>query len=255
MVCDEWPVYGPRLDAWRSRRGGGVPDPADATICWVSDWLRRRVLERTGWAPRHETVTGSGIDLDDFALREPDDRRWRWRLLGVGRVEPRKGFAAAVEALAQLPAEATLHIAGPDDGSHADELRELGRAHGVADRLTFGAVRRSELAGVYAEADAVLFTSDWNEPFGLVPLEAMACATPVVAAPTGGAREFLVDGENCLAVPAADPTAIAAACRRLAADPALRQRLVAAGRRTAAERTTDRLAEVLERCHLEAVAR
>jgi glycosyltransferase involved in cell wall biosynthesis len=255
MVCDEWPVYGPRLDAWSARRGRPVPDPGDATLCWVSDYVRRKVTDVTGWQPRREDVTGSGIDLRDFPLRDVEDRPWRWRLLGVGRVEPRKGFRTAVEALALLPAEATLRIAGPDDGAHAAELRELAGELGVADRLTIAAVPRAGLAELYADSDAVLFTSSWNEPFGLVPLEAMACATPVVAAPTGGATEFLVDGTNCLAVPTGDAAAVAAACERLAADPALRRALVTAGLETAAGHTTDRLARVLERHHLEAARR
>ena len=254
MVCDEWPVYGPRLDAWSARRHRPAPDPGDATLCWVSDYVRDRVLGVTGWQPRHETVTGSGIDLDDFPLRPAQDRPWRWKLLCVGRVEPRKGFGAAVEALAALPPEATLRIAGPDDGAHAADLRRLAAERGVGDRLTIGAVPRAELADVYAEADAVLFTSSWQEPFGLVPIEAMACATPVVAAPTGGAREFLTDGGNCLAVPPGDATAIAAACHRLVADTDLRRRLVTAGLGTAAARTTDRLADVLEQWHLAAAA-
>lgn len=255
MVCDEWPVYGPRLDAWSARRGRPAPAPATSTICWVSDWLRARVLAHTGWAPSSETVTGSGIDTGDFPLRAGDDRPWRWRLLAVGRVEPRKGFTAAVEALAQLPGEATLRIAGPDDGANARELRSLAADLGVADRVTLGAVRRHDLAELYAAADALLFTSAWEEPFGLVPIEAMACATPVVAAPTGGAREFLVDETNCLAVPPRDPAAIAAACHRLASDDALRRRLVAGGRRTAAERTTDRLAATLDGWHRRAAQR
>jgi glycogen(starch) synthase len=255
MVCDEWPVYGPRLDAWSARHGLPAPDPGDATLCWVSDYVRTRVLDVTAWQPHRETVTGSGIDVSDFPLREPNARPWQWRLLCVGRVEPRKGFTAAVEALAQLPAEATLRIAGPDDGSHTAEIRRLAEDLGVSDRVTIGAVPRDQLATVYADADVVLFTSSWNEPFGLVPIEAMACATPVVAAPTGGATEFLVPDDNCLAVPPRDSAAIAAACRRLAEDAELRLRLVTAGLVTAAERTTDRLAEVLERAHREAAGR
>lgn len=273
VVCDEWPVYGPRLDAWLAlfaRRRGRVaapviramrgpstalPEPRDATFCWLSEFVRRRALDAAGWTPAHETVTYSGIDPIDFPVAAAPDRPWRWRMLGVGRVEPRKGFAAAVEALAQLPGEAMLRIVGPDDGEHRGELLRLASRLGVDDRVSFAAVPRAELRQVYASADALLFTSAWEEPFGLVPVEAMACGTPVVAAATGGAREFLVDEVNCLVVSPRDPGALAAAVRRLAGDATLRSRVVRGGLATAADLSVDRLAEVLERWHLAAADR
>ena len=272
VVCDEWPVYGPRLDAWLATGGrwrarlaaratglltglpAAMPAPRSATFCWLSDFVRDRVLAATGWRPAHETVTYSGIDPDDFPVTDDRDRPWRWRLLCVGRVEPRKGFATAVEALAQLPAEATLRIVGPDDGSHTAELTALAERLGVGDRVTFGAAPRSRLRDVYADADALLFTSAWQEPFGLVPVEAMACGTPVVAAATGGAKEFLVDEANCLVVPAREVDAVVAAVSRLADDAALRARLVAGGRATASGLGVDALADVMERWHLAAAA-
>jgi glycogen synthase len=266
VVCDEWPVYGPRLDGWlaasRRRRARfaapvvrgltrlstSLQEPQDATMCWLSEYVRGRCSTATGWRPAHETVTYSGIDTVDFPVTEPLQRPWQGRLLCVGRVEPRKGFATAVTALADLPG-ATLRIAGPDDGSHTAELTVLADRLGVGDRVTFGAVPRAELRDVYAGADALLFTSAWQEPFGLVPVEAMACGTPVVAAPTGGAREFLVDGDNCLAVPAGDVRAVVAAVGRLASDDGLRRRLALGGAATARDLTVDVLADVLERWH------
>lgn len=272
VVCDEWPVYGPRLDgwlAWFARRRGRVtapviramrgpstalPEPRDATFCWLTEFVRRRALDAAGWSPAHETVTYSGIDRVDFPVATVVERPWQWRLLGVGRVEPRKGFAAAVEALAQLPAQATLRIVGPDDGEHRRELLQLASRLGVDDRVSFAAVPRAELSEVYADADVLLFTSAWEEPFGLVPVEAMACGTPVVAAATGGAREFLADEVNCLVVPPRDPAALAEAARRLAGDATMRSRVVRGGLTTAAELTVDRLAEVLEEWHLAAAS-
>ncbi len=275
VVCDEWPVYGPRLDGWLAlfagavgRRVGavagrltGLPtrlvEPRRATYCWLSRFVRDTVLEATAWRPAHETVTYSGIDTGDFPLADSRagtdaGEPWRWRLLCVGRVEPRKGFATAVAALAQLPDAATLTIVGPDDGTHAAELLAQATRAGVADRLSFAVADRRDIAAHYRAADALLFTSAWAEPFGLVPVEAMACGTPVVAAATGGAREFLDDGANCLVVPAGDADGLAATVRRLAADPQLRSRLVRGGLATAADLTVDTLADVLEQWHLAA---
>jgi glycogen(starch) synthase len=273
VVCDEWPVYGPRLDAWTAwfarRRGRllapvvraatrlptALVEPRNATYCWLTDFVRRQVLDATGWQPQHETVTYSGIDPMDFPVTPADDRPWRWRLLCVGRVEPRKGFAAAVEALPLLPPQTTLRIVGPDDRRHREELATLATRLGVADRLDFATVPRSQLGQVYADADVLLFTSAWEEPFGLVPIEAMACATPVVAAATGGSREYLVDGGNSLVVPPGDPAALAAAVERLAADEALRARLRAGGNSVAERLTVDRLTDVLEEWHARAAGR
>lgn len=254
VICDEWPIYAPRIDRHAAFHRQRLPAPGNATICWVSEFVRDHVVAATGWAPARETVTHSGINLADFPLAAARDRAWQWRLLAVGRVEPRKGFAAAVEALAKLPAEATLRIVGPDDGAHGAELRRRAAELGVGARVSFDVVPRAQLRAVYDEADALLFTSAWEEPFGLVPVEAMARATPVVAVPTGGAREFLVDGTNCVTVAGNDGDLFSAAVRRLADDAALRSRVVVGGLSTAGALTTQRLADVLEEAHQAAIA-
>ena len=70
------------------------------------------------------------------------------------------------------------------------------RAAGLDVRF-LGAKPRAELRDVYAAADVVVFPVQWNEPWGLVPLEAMSVGRPVVASGTGGSAEYLRDGENC----------------------------------------------------------
>jgi glycosyltransferase involved in cell wall biosynthesis len=195
-------------------------------------------------------VVPLGVDRGDFPLRGIDERPWRGRLLCVGRVEARKGFEVAIRALVALPG-ATLRIAGPTDG-HLDALLAIARELGVADRITTGAVPRDRLAAVYREADALIFPSRWEEPFGLVPLEAMTQATPVIATRQGGSAEFLVDGVNCLAVPVDDVPAVVAAASRLAGDPVLRRRLAASGLKTAAVYDVQSFADRLEAIHLAA---
>lgn len=268
-VCDDWPLYGPRADAWSRRCAGwqrpflslaGVPtasaDLDRAGHAFVSAFIRDQLRQRTRWQFPRSEIVGSGVDTVDFPIASAGaDRPWKGRLLAVGRVEPRKGFATAVQALEFLPAETQLRIAGVAEPAHLADLHALARSVGAADRVQIEAVPRAALRQLYAEADAVLFPSSWEEPFGLVPLEAMTQATPVVATRRGGSAEFLVDGANCLAFPAGDPAALAAAVQRLAGDPALRLRLAEEGLRTAAGLTTDRLADVLERLHLAEVSR
>jgi glycogen(starch) synthase len=265
VVCDEWPIYGPHVDGWTRALASrprlarlvagatglptGLPPLDDCpAACFVSDALRRTVRARSPWRFPIAPVTYSGIDLGDFPPR-PSTPPWRWRLLYVGRIDPRKGVAQVIETLAACPAETTVDIVGRGDARHLAELRALAVELGVADRVRFSSRPRQEMAAAYGEADVVLFPSAWEEPFGLVPLEAMAVGTPVVATPSGGSAEFLVDGHNCVAVRAGDPVAMAHAVAHLATDPRLRDRLVAGGRATAQALTVEPLAEHLLAWH------
>jgi glycosyltransferase involved in cell wall biosynthesis len=114
-------------------------------------------------------------------------------------------------------------------------------------------VAPAAVAALYREADAVLFPVRWEEPWGLVPLEAMASGCPVLATGRGGSAEYLRDGENCLLAPVGDPAALAASVRRLATDADLRERLRAGGLATAAGHGEERFHQAIER-HLREVA-
>jgi glycosyltransferase involved in cell wall biosynthesis len=124
----------------------------------------------------------------------------------------------------------------------------------VSGRYRISEVPRSELRRFYAAADAFIFPST-TEPFGLVPIEAMACGTPVVASGVGGSAEFLSDGVNCLLFTPGDGPGLASTLLRLSADPSLRSGLVEGGAKTAEEYTVDRLADRLEEAHLSAIHR
>ena len=112
-----------------------------------------------------------------------------------------------------------------------------------------GAVPREEMGRWYRSAD-VLVAAPWYEPFGLTPLEAMACGVPVVGTAVGGLTDTVVDGVTGDLVPARDPRALGAAIRRPARrpDPPLRVRHRGAATGPAAatpgRATAERLAEV-----------
>ena len=175
-------------------------------------------------------------------------------MVNAGRLDPRKGLETAVRALVHLPTT-TLELLPAADDPYRAELEKLAAELGVRDRLQFTLTTRDRLRRHYLDADVCVFPTEWDEPFGLVPLEAMACGTPVVATGRGGSGEFLLGDENCLRFPDGDPAALAAAVQRLAADPSLRERLVTGGLRTAAELTVDRYAESLEEWHIAAAGR
>jgi glycosyltransferase involved in cell wall biosynthesis len=171
--------------------------------------------------------------------------------LYVGRVEPAKGIETLVRALGALPSDAVLDVVGRGDVAFIARVKGVAAAAGAEARLRLSSSARENLADRYAAADAVVFPSEWNEPFGIVPLEAMACGTPVVATGTGGSGEYLRDSQNCLLVPPGSATALGQALHRLAADPGLRSRLIQGGRVTAEALTTDRLAAALQDIHKE----
>jgi glycosyltransferase involved in cell wall biosynthesis len=244
-VHEDWLLYGPRADSWQrafGRRGlataaelvSGIPSRLrfeDAAL-WLfnSEATRAAALER--WPLRRTEVITPGVDLDLFT--EAPEPQWSGRLLCIGRIDPRKGIATAIAALAQLP-ECTLTIVGPGDEAHAEELRRQATSLGVEPRVTFERVPREELPAVLAGADALLFPVLWEEPWGLVPLEAMATGTPVIASGRGGSAEFLRDGQNSLIVAEAESgSAFASAVTTLRDDPGLRARLRLGGLETAA---------------------
>ncbi len=251
VVGDDWMVYAPNVDAWHRfaarrplgpplARAVGLPGNVDLSrsALWLfnSERTRAAALE-LGLDPRAARVANPGIDAGLF--RPAEERPWQWRLACVGRIDPRKGLTLAVDALAELP-EAVLQIVGAGDDEHRSELLERARGLGVADRLELREAQRTEVADVYSAADAILFPVLWQEPWGLTPLEAMACGRPVVASGRGGSGEYLRDGDNCLiADPDAGGPALARALERLAGDESLRGRLREGGLATAARFTEE----------------
>jgi glycosyltransferase involved in cell wall biosynthesis len=192
------------------------------------------------------TIAHAGIDSARFAPRDP--KPWRRRLLYCGRIDPRKGVGTAIEALARLPADANLVIDGDGDPGYLSELRTLARRLGVTDRVRFQASPSADVSDAYAAADAVVFPVRWREPWGLVPLEAMAVGRPVIATRSGGGPdEYLQHERNCLLVEPGDAAGVAAAFERLEADASLRAAILAAGRETAARFNDARLHEQLLR--------
>lgn len=212
-----------------------------------------RLLHRSyGLSGAQLTVVPAGVDLTRFspaASRRPGPPR----LLFVGRLQPLKGPDVAVRTLAevrrQLP-DARLRIVGGTSGTDGAagpaELRALAAELGVADGIDLEpAVDQDALAQRYRDADVVLVPSR-SETFGLVALEAQACATPVVAADVPGLEAVVGDGGTL--VPGHDPADHAVAALGYLTDPDLAAATARAGLATARaaswDRTVDRLLAV-----------
>jgi glycogen(starch) synthase len=260
-VFDDWLSYAPELDAW-SRAFRRLPRPVaqaagavlrlptvvpdlgpTGSFCFISETTRRRAEELAPFTTPDSAIVYCGIDGRLFT---PGDRprpgAWSGRLLYVGRYDPRKGIETVLRALPRLP-DTTLEVQGTGDQDERSRLSRLAHTLGIGGRVRFGEVDRATLVERYRAADAVVFPSEWEEPFGLVPVEAMACATPVVATGVGGSGEYLLDGINCVRFRAGDPAALTAAVHRLAGDDDLRRRLVHHGLATAAAFDVERLTE------------
>jgi D-inositol-3-phosphate glycosyltransferase len=139
-----------------------------------------------------------------------------------------------VAALARIPDAELVVAGGPPAGEltrdpEARRLTALAERAGVAGRVRLlGRVGRGDLPALYRSADLVV-NVPWYEPFGIVPLEAMACGVPVVASAVGGLVDTVVDGVTGAHVPPRRPGLLAAALAGLLADPERRADLGAAG--------------------------
>ena len=194
-------------------------------------------LAALGLPPGRASVIPCGVDTDVFRpldVPRPD----RPRLLVIGRLVERKGVGNVIDALTGLPGVELLVAGGPsadllDTDPEVLRLRALARARGVADRVRFlGSVARPDVPPLMSSADLVV-TVPWYEPFGIVPVEAMACGRPVVGSAVGGLLDTVVPGETGELVPPRRPDLLVAVLRDLLADTARRADYGAAGRRRA----------------------
>jgi len=180
---------------------------------------------------------GGGPDTDGG----PDTGGGAARVLSLGRLVPRKGNDTVIEAIAGVPGAELTVAGGPDPGQLDDDpevarLRRVAEECGVADRVRFtGRVPHEDVPAMLKSA-AVVVSVPWYEPFGIVPVEAMACGKAVVVSAVGGHLDTVEDGVTGRLVPPRDHAALAAALTQLLADSGLRRKLGTAGAARAASR-------------------
>lgn len=226
----------------------------------VSDAVARFAVDVFGERSERVEVLYNGLNVSEFARPEPSARKRLREQWGVpadaplaavtGRLVPIKGHDVLLRAwpgvLERLPG-ARLIMVG--DGPERPRLESL-----VRDLELDGTVRfvgwRQDIPEVLAAADVVVQPS-LAEGLGYSILEAMAAGRPVVASAVGGMTEVVADGRSGLLVPPSDPAALADAVSRVLEDPALAERLVAAGRVRAGEFSNDAHVRRLEELYLE----
>ncbi len=199
---------------------------AEARVVLVLSRYMARELERTG-------LPGARV-VPPWVEPGPPRRDSGTFFLAGGRLVAHKAPLDAWEAWEKSGRPLPLVVAGAGPLARRMEGAELQGWLGPED-----------LAARLRGARALLFPSRWQEPFGILGLEALAAGTPVIVADSGGTEDW--SGSGCLHVPPGDTAAMAAALRRLADDPALALDLGEAGRRAVADRfSRKRLAPELE---------
>jgi phosphoheptose isomerase/glycosyltransferase involved in cell wall biosynthesis len=199
------------------------------------------LIRHYGADPARMTIVPAGVDTGEFWPMspqlaraslgfEPDERI----VLHVGRIVPRKGIDTVVRGFAALVHDQRIPgrlviVGGDSNDPDPRATPELGRLWtiagdlGVEHLVTFdGRAPVDRLKHYYSAAD-VFVTTPWYEPFGITPLEAMACGTPVIGANVGGIKFTVRDGETGYLVPPEHPTAIAERIAYLYRHPQLRE--------------------------------
>ena len=173
--------------------------------------------------PDHRIATlANPVDLDEFAAADEVAGRRRPgppRVAFLGKVTPRKRLDVLVRAMARVAhADARLAIAGSDMGG-LDQAVGLSAELGLAPRLERSGVLTGPTRLDWLRAADVVVYPSAQEAFGLVPLEALLCGTPVVVADDGGCGEIVGPLDGAQVVAQGDVRAVTAAIDRVLADP------------------------------------
>jgi glycosyltransferase involved in cell wall biosynthesis len=205
----------------------------------VGEAVRQALIDNEGIPRRRIEVVYNGIDTSVFGSGQ-EGREATRRELGLGgdelailqvaRLDYLKDHLTAVRTMARVVRQTRARLLLAGEGPEGPAIRDLVEREGLQDRVVFLGLR-GDVARLMHAADIFLLTSV-SEGIPLTILEAMAAGLPVVSTHVGGTGE-VVTGETGFLAPARDDAALADALLRLAADPALRQRLGEAGRHRA----------------------
>jgi glycosyltransferase involved in cell wall biosynthesis len=196
-------------------------------VCPVSNYIKQQIVRKFYVDLTRIKVLHNAVDTDLFKFDEIRAKMFREKLgtqnepllLYVGRIVPEKGLDKLIKImpliLSRFPT-AKLIIVGPKGdfsgkrSQYFSYILHLIKSLKIESSVIYlGSLPIHELAGAYSAADVCVVPSIWNEPFGLVVLEAMACSKPVVAFNVGGIPEIISDGIDGFLVPRVDEKELA----------------------------------------------
>jgi glycosyltransferase involved in cell wall biosynthesis len=198
----------------------GLPVPAPcADLVFVSSSLES-LYAHTGVTAARTTVVRNGLEASIFPRQAQHILEPRTdeppRVLFAGRITPEKGVTTLVRAVHRVRLMAGLEetrlsmLGSIQDEAFGRDLSRMVEELGLASAIDFLPPRpRANMSAAYAAHDVLAFPSEWQEPFGLTLLEAMACGLPVVSTLRGGPSEIVRDGQNALAFEAGDSDELA----------------------------------------------
>jgi len=196
----------------------------------VKSRYMKEVLVANGFHPNRIQILPLSTTIPAEIIPPP-----RHRLLFVGRLAPEKGLELLFKAFTFLPPNVEFTVGG--DGPERENLERLARDLGISARVKFkGWLSPAALSQEYRQSTFLAVPSIWPEPFGLVGLEAMAHARPVIAFAVGGIPEWLQDQVNGFLVPRGDLPALVEKMKLLLQDPGLAAKLGENGRKIAIEK-------------------
>jgi glycosyltransferase involved in cell wall biosynthesis len=219
-------------------------------------------LQKTGKVLENPDVIHWGIDEKIFRYKERSEKR-NLKLLYVGQVVEHKGVYILIEALNILVneygfKEILLSIAG--EGFYQEYLQRLKQevhTYKLEGNVLFmGFLSGDDLVAVYQNHDVLVFSSIWEEPFGIVLIEALSSGLGIVATGTGGSSEIINPGEDALTYSPEDPRDCANQIRQLYEDRTLLDTMRLAGRHTVEKRfrfdqMMDQVEDALQPGHLQ----
>lgn len=185
------PLYRTNADATKDDRLRLFTEEARRTnIVFISESARKLAMVEL---PKSRVIY-NGIDFGHFRFNKKGGEHFIW----IARMNKHKGVENAIAAAEKLGVK--LLLAGRIDPTQEEYFGKIIKPH-LNEKIQYvGELKDNELSDFYGNAKALLYPIEWEEPFGLVVAEAMACGTPVIAYRRGSMEELIKDGETGLVI-------------------------------------------------------